>query len=65
MLTIVGAVVGLLFVTKAFIWCFLLTYVLLRLVGPTGLGATFGLSLWTGLVADWAGRRKQRRQKLV
>lgn len=64
-LTIVGAVVGLLFVTKAFIWCFLLTYVLLRLVGPTGLGATFGLSLWTGLVADWAGRRQQRRQKLV
>ena len=58
-------VVGLLFVTKAFIWCFLLTYVILRLVGPTGIGVTFGLSLWTGVVADWAAKRRQKRQKLV
>jgi len=58
-------VVGLLFVTKAFIRCFLLTYVILRLVDPTGIGATFGLSLWTGVVADWAAKRRLRRQKLV
>ena len=64
-LSVVGVVVGLLFITKAFIWCFLLTYVILRLVGLTGLGAAFGLSLWTGLVADWAGKRRQRREKLV
>lgn len=65
MLAVVGVVVGLLFATKAFIWCFLLTYVLLRLVGPTGIGVTFGLSLWTGMVADWAAKRRQERQKLV
>jgi hypothetical protein len=65
MLTVVGVVIGLIFVTKAFIWCFLLIYVLLRLVGPTGIGATFGLSLWTGVVADWAAKRRQNRQKLV
>jgi hypothetical protein len=65
MLSIVGVVVGLLLVTKAFIWCFLLTSVILRLVGPTGIGATFGLSLWTGVVADWAAKRRQRSQKLV
>jgi hypothetical protein len=65
MLSLVGVVVGLLFLTKAFIWCFLLTYVLLRLVGPTGIGATLALSLWTGVVADWAGKRRQHRQKLV
>jgi len=57
--------VGLLFVTKAFVWCFLLTYALLRLVGPTGIGATFGLSLWTGVVSDWAAKRRQNKQKLV
>ena len=65
MLSIVGVVVGLIFVTKAFIWSFLLTYALLRLVGPTGIGATFALSLWTGVVSDWAGKRRQSRQKLV
>ena len=65
MLLVVGVVVGLLFTTKGFIWCFLLTYVILRLVGPTGIGATFGLSLWTGVVADWAAKSRQKRQKLV
>jgi len=65
MLTVVGVVVGLLFVTKAFVWCFLLTYALLRLVGPTGIGATFVLSLWTGVVSDWAAKRRQNKQKLV
>jgi len=65
MLTFVGVVVGLLFITKAFIWCFLLTYVLLRFVGPTGIGATFALSLWTGVVADWAGKRRRNREKLI
>lgn len=65
MLTIVGFVIGLIFTTKGFIWSFLLTYVILRLVGPTGIGATFLLSLWTGVVADWAARRRQGRQKLV
>jgi hypothetical protein len=65
MLTLVGVVVGLTFVTKAFIWCFILTYVILRLVGPTGVGATFALSLWTGIVADWSARRRLRSQKLV
>jgi hypothetical protein len=39
--------------------------VLLRLVGPTGVGATFGLSLWTGMIADWAAKRRQKSRKLV
>jgi hypothetical protein len=65
MLTVVGIAVGLLFATKAFIWCFLLTYVILRLVGPTGIGATLGLSLWTGMVADWAAKRRRNRETLV
>jgi hypothetical protein len=43
----------------------LLTYVLLRLVGPTGIGATFALSLWTGVVSDWAAKRQWSKQKLV
>jgi hypothetical protein len=42
-----------------------LTYVILRLIGPTGVGATFILSLWTGIVADWAAKHRQGRQKLV
>jgi hypothetical protein len=65
LLSLVGVIVGLLFATKAFIWCFLLTYVILRLIGPTGVGATFILSLWTGIVADWAAKHRQGRQKLV
>jgi hypothetical protein len=65
MVTIVGVVIGLLFTAKGFVWSFLLTYVILRLVGPTGIGATFLLSLWTGVVADWAAKRRQGRQKLV
>jgi hypothetical protein len=65
MLSIVGVVIGWIFTTKGFIWSFLLTYVILRLVGPTGIGATFLLSLWTGVVADWAARRRLRSQKLV
>lgn len=65
MLAVVGVIVGLTFVTKAFIWCFLLTYVILRLVGPTGVGATLALSLWTGIVAEWTARRRLRSLKLV
>jgi hypothetical protein len=65
MLSFVGLVIGWLFTAKGFIWSFLLTYAILRLVGPTGIGATFLLSLWTGVVADWAARRRLSRQKLV
>lgn len=36
--TVAGAVVGSIFVSKAFIWSFLLTYVLLRILGPPGVG---------------------------
>lgn len=47
-----GLLIGWLFAAKGFIWSFLLTYAILRFVGPTGIGATFLLSLWTGVVAD-------------
>ena len=59
MLTVTGAVVGGLFTAKSFIWTFLLAYVPLRLLGPAGL-APLWLSLWTGFVADWVARRRER-----
>ncbi len=64
-LTVAGVIVGLLFTNKGFLWSFLLTYVVLRLVGPTSIGATFFLSLWTGLVADWSATRRNRRLNLA
>ena len=63
--TVAGAVVGSLFVGKAFIWSFLLTYVLLRILGPPGWVTTLTLSLWTGGVAGWAARMRERRSTLV
>ena len=47
------------------VWGFLLTYTLLRQVGPTGIGATFFLSVWAATVADWAAKRRNRREKLA
>jgi hypothetical protein len=54
-----GLVIGRLVTAKGFIWSLLLTCVILRLVGSTGIGATFLPSLWTDVVANWvqnAGR---------
>ena len=65
LLTVVGCVVGHIFTGKAFIWSFLLTYTILRLAGPTGIGGTLFLSLWTGVVADWAAKRRNRREALA
>jgi hypothetical protein len=64
-LTGVGALVGHLFLGKAFIWGFLVTYVVLRLIGPAGAWTTVTLSLWTGIVASWTTGLRERRQKLV
>lgn len=61
----VGATVGLLFVGKNFIWSFLLTYVVLRLLGPQTLPATVILSLWSGVVATWTAGRRERKQLLA
>jgi hypothetical protein len=63
--TVSGSVVGLLFVGKSFIWSFLLSYVLLRLVGPTGVMSTLLLSAWSGTVAGWAAIRREKYQKLA
>jgi hypothetical protein len=65
LVTGVGVVVGLLFVGKSFIWSFLLTYILLRLIGPAGLWATVALGLWSGIVANWAAGRRERRHHLA
>lgn len=63
--TFVGIVIGMLFTGKAFIWSFLLTYVLLRIMVPLGLGVLVALGLWTGVVAHWTARWRERRQTLV
>jgi hypothetical protein len=55
LLTVTGAVVGGLFTVKSFIWTFLLAYIPLRLLGPSGLMPLW-LGLWTGLVADRVAR---------
>lgn len=59
LLTVTGAVVGGLFTVKSFIWTFALAYIPLRLLGPAGL-IPLWLSLWTGLIADWVARRRDR-----
>jgi hypothetical protein len=64
-LTAVGALVGVLFVGKAFIWSFLLTYVVVRLIGPAGPWTAVALSLWTGSVANLAATRWERRHRLA
>ncbi|MDX2436224.1 MAG: hypothetical protein QNL88_04135 [Acidobacteriota bacterium] len=64
-MTGVGALVGLLFVGKAFIWSFLLTYLVFRLLGPQTMTATVILSLWTGAVSNWAAALRERRQRLA
>ncbi len=56
---------GVLFATNAFIWGFLLTYMLLRLLGPPGIVTALTFSVWTGIVADWAVRLRERRSKLA
>jgi len=64
-LTGVGALVGHLFLGKAFIWSFLMTYVVLRLIGPAGAWTAVALGLWTGIVANWTAGIRERHQKLV
>jgi hypothetical protein len=64
-MTCVGVLVGLIFVGKAFIWSFLLTYVVLRLVGPQAVAGTVIISLWTGAVSTLAAAARERRQKLA
>ena len=64
-LTGVGALVGHLFLGKAFIWVFLLTYFVLRLIGPDGTWTAVALSLWTGIVANWTTSLRERRQRLI
>jgi hypothetical protein len=60
-----GLVVGFLFVSKSFIWSFVLTYVLLRVAAPIGLVGALFLSLWSGGAAAWSAERRERRQLLV
>jgi hypothetical protein len=59
LLAVTGAFVGGVFTAKSFIWTFVLAYVPLRLLGPAGLTPLW-LSLWTGFVADWFARRRER-----
>lgn len=61
----VGIFIGLLFAGKAFIWSFLVTYVLLRIMVPLGFVVPLVLGLWTAVVAHWAARWRDRRQALV
>jgi hypothetical protein len=61
----VGALVGHLFLGKSFIWGFLVTYVVLRAIGPTGGWMAATLSLWTGIVASWASARRERHHRLA
>lgn len=65
LLTLTGAVVGWLFTGKAFVWSFLLSYLVLRLAGPLAIGATALLSLWAGVVAGWAAARHAHRELLA
>jgi hypothetical protein len=60
-----GVVVGFLFVSKSFIWSFVLTYVLLRLAAPIGFVGALFLSLWTGGAAAWSAQRREKRELLV
>jgi hypothetical protein len=65
LLTLSGVVVGLIFGGKSFIWSFLFTYVLLRLIASTGLIATAVLCVWTAVVADQTSRWRQAKDRLV
>jgi hypothetical protein len=64
-LAVSGAVVGFSFTAKSFIWSFLFTYLLLRLVAPTGFWTTLALCLWAGWVADRTARWRLARRKLA
>ena len=58
--------VGLPMITsKVFIWSFLLTYVLLRIMVPLGFLVPLVLGLWTAVVAHWAAPWRDRRHALV
>ncbi len=43
----------------------LLTYIVLRLLGPAGAWTAVALGLWTGIVAHWAAGLRERRQRLI
>ena len=60
-----GVVVGLLFVSKSFIWSFVLTFVLLRVAAPIGFVGALFLSLWSGGAAAWSAQRRESRELLV
>jgi hypothetical protein len=64
-LMVSGIVIGTLFVSKSFIWSFLLTYVLLRLTGVVAFWPTLGLSVWSAMVADMVARRRVRGDRLA
>ncbi len=61
----VGVLVGTLFVGKAFIWGFLLSYAVVRMTGPTGAWTALALSLWVAIVADRAAIWRERRHDLA
>jgi len=63
-LTLSGAIAGLLFRGKTFLWTFLLAYLPLRLLGPAGL-APLGLSLWSGWVAARVARLRDRNVRVL
>jgi hypothetical protein len=62
--SVLGAVTGWLFESKAFIWTFLLAWLPLRIAGALAL-PTLGLSLWAGALAGWAADRRNRLRSLV
>jgi hypothetical protein len=65
LLTAAGVLIGWLFVGKAFVWAFLVTYIVLRLMGPQSIWAALALSLWVGAVANWAAARREKPQHLA
>lgn len=60
-----GAIVGLVFVGKSFVWSFLFTYVLLRLIADIDFLTTFLLCMWAGIVADLVARWRLAKNKLT
>lgn len=63
--TLSSAVVGFVFVGKSFIWSFLFSYLLLRLVSDVGGWTTLILCMWSGVVADLVARWRFARTKLT
>jgi hypothetical protein len=62
--TLAGAVVGVLFTGKSFVWSLLLGYLPLRLLGEEPVPQLM-LALWMGAVSETVGRWRDRRRLLV